>query len=434
VGAVLVLPEVPLKIVTAVTPWPLREPLVRRGRPYTHAPEEWLLDGAPPPEFRERHDRPLENLWGPARRRWSAPPRPAPVPPVPPRPAVPPPPAAARPASAAPPPPIRPRGPRERPEPPLAERMRVELRARHYSGRTEKAYLGWLRRFASYHRGRRVEDLGRDEVAAYLATLATRDHVAASTQNQAFSALLFLYRDVLERDIPGLADVVRAKRPLRLPLVLAPDEVRAVLARVRSPYRIMAALMYGAGLRLLECCRLRVKDLDFHRHEIVVRDGKGRKDRVTVLPDALVERLQVHLERVHRWHQADLAAGAGSVLLPDALDRKYVEASHEWPWQWVFPAGRVYTDAESGERRRHHVHESAVQREFATAVRAAGLTKPATCHTLRHSFATRLLEDGYDIRTIQELLGHADVSTTMIYTHVLNRGGLGVRSPLQGVL
>jgi integron integrase len=271
-------------------------------------------------------------------------------------------------------------------------------------------------------------------VAAYLATLATRDHVAASTQNQAFSALVFFYREVLEREIPGLVDVVRAKRPVRVPLVLSPEEVRAVLARARGVPRLMAALMYGAGLRLLECCRLRVKDVDFHRHEITVRDGKGRKDRVTVLPDALAERLQVHLERVHHQHQADLAAGAGSVLLPDALDRKYASASREWAWQWVFPASRLYTDAETGERRRHHIHESAVQRDFAASVRAAGLTKPATCHTLRHSFATHLLEVGYDIRTIQELLGHADVGTTMIYTHVLNRGGRGVRSPLQGIL
>ena len=313
--------------------------------------------------------------------------------------------------------------------------MCLALRARHYSCRTEKAYLGWLRRFASYHRGRSLEEMGREEVAAYLAMLATRDHVAASTQNQAFSALLFFYRDVLEREIPGLEDVVRAKRPIRVPLVLAPEEVCAVLCHIRGTPRIMAALMYGSGLRLLECCRLRVKDVDFFRREITVRDGKGRKDRVTraARRDAS-SGLQVHLERVHRLHQADLAAGAGSVLLPDALDRKYVEASLEWPWQWVFPAARLYTDVESGARRRHHIHESAVQREFATSVRAAGLTKPATCHTLRHSFATQLLENGYDIRTIQELLGHGDVSTTMIYTHVLNRGGRGVRSLLEGVL
>jgi integron integrase len=312
--------------------------------------------------------------------------------------------------------------------------MRLLLRTRHYSCRTEKAYVGWLRRFALYHRGRGLEQMGREEVAGYLAMLATRDHVSASTQNQAFSALVFFYREVLEREIPGLEDVVRAKRPLRVPLVLAPEEVRAILVRIRGTPRLMAALMYGAGLRLLEACRLRVKDLDFHRHEITIRDGKGRKDRVTVLPDPLVDRLQAHLERVHRQHQSDLAASAGSVLLPDALDRKYLEASREWPWQWVFPARRLYTDPETGERRRHHIHESAVQREFAASVRAAGLTKPATCHTLRHSFATRLLEGGYDIRTIQELLGHADVSTTMIYTHVLNRGARGVRSPLQDVL
>jgi integron integrase len=290
-----------------------------------------------------------------------------------------------------------------------------------------------VRRYVAFHGHRDPADLGSAEVARYLASLASEGQVAASTQNQAFSALLFLYREVLGKEIGGLEDVPRAKRPIRVPLVLAPEEVQAVLRRLRGAPRMMAWLMYGAGLRLLECCRLRVKDVDFARGEIVVRDGKGRKDRRTVLPARLDEPLQVHLERVHRLHQADLAGGAGSVALPDALDRKYVEASREWAWQWVFPAARLYSDDATGERRRHHVHESAVQREFATAVRAAGLTKPATCHTLRHCFATHLLESGYDIRTIQELLGHSDVATTMIYTHVLNRGGRGVKSPLDAL-
>jgi integron integrase len=254
--------------------------------------------------------------------------------------------------------------------------------------------------------------------------------VSASTQNQAFSALLFLYREVLGRELAGLDKVPRARPPERLPIVLSREEVVAVLGRMRGTPRLMATLMYGAGLRLLECCRLRVKDVDFARQELLVRDGKGRRDRVTVLPAQLVPPLRAHLGRVERQHQADLEGNAGFVALPGALARKYPNARQEWPWQWVFPATRIHTDTATGERRRHHLHETVLQREFAAAVRAARLAKPATCHTLRHSFATHLLENGYDIRTIQELLGHADVSTTMIYTHVLNRGGRGVRSPL----
>jgi integron integrase len=254
--------------------------------------------------------------------------------------------------------------------------------------------------------------------------------VSASTQNQAFSAIVFLYRDVLGRDLVGLEDTPRAKRPIRLPLVLARDEVQAVLQRLRGVPRLMCSLMYGGGLRLLECCRLRVKDVDFHRGEITVRDGKGRKDRLTVLPVRLVPSLRQHLERVERQHQRDFEGAAGYVALPDALARKYPSAPREWAWQWVFPATRIHVGAATGERRRHHLHESLLQRLFAAAVRDARLSKPATCHTLRHSFATHLLETGYDIRTIQELLGHNDVSTTMIYTHVLNRGGRGVKSPL----
>jgi len=281
-----------------------------------------------------------------------------------------------------------------------------------------------------FHGGRDPILLGLPEVARYLSHLATHGRVSASTQNQAFSALMFLYRDVLNRPIEGLDDVARAKRPVRVPLVLSREEVQVILDSLRGAHWLMCALMYGAGLRLLESCRLRVKDVDFARGEIIVRDGKGRKDRVTVLPERLAEPLTTHIERVRRRHSAELATGAGLVALPDALGRKYPSASRDWAWQWVFPADRLYLDTASGERRRHHVHESTVQREFAAAVRAARVAKPATCHTLRHSFATHLLESGYDIRTIQELLGHSDVATTMIYTHVLNRGGRGVRSPL----
>jgi len=320
------------------------------------------------------------------------------------------------------------------PQPPrLLERVSVAIRARHYSPRTERAYVGWIRRFVVFHGKRHPDQMGAPEVARYLGHLATQGQVSASTQNQAFSALLFLYREVLGRELAGLEDVPRAKRPVHVPLVLTREEVRAVLARLRGAPWLMGALMYGAGVRVLECCRLRVKDLDFARGELTVRAGKGRKDRVTVLPGRLIPLLEAHLERVRKLHTADLSSGAGAVLLPDALDRKYQAASREWCWQWVFPATRLYTDDKTGERRRHHTHESAVQREFATAVRAAGIAKPATCHTLRHSFATHLLDTGYDIRTIQELLGHSDVATTMVYTHVLNRGGQGVRSPLDAL-
>jgi integron integrase len=314
--------------------------------------------------------------------------------------------------------------------PRLLDRVRATLRARHYSRRTEKAYVGWIRRYIFFHDVRHPDQMGAPEVTRFLSHLATTERVAASTQNQACSALLFLYREVLGRELEGLEGVVRAKRPARRPLVLSTEEVAAVLKHLQGTPALMSALIYGSGLRVLECCRVRVKDLSFYRNEIDVRDGKGRKDRVTVLPAELVTRLKQHLERVRRLHELDLGDGAGGVDLPDALHRKYPRAAWEWGWQWVFPSKRLHRDRASGQWRRHHIHESTLQRAFKDAVRSADIDKPATCHALRHSFATHLLEAGYDIRTIQELLGHKDVATTMIYTHVLNRGGRGVFSPL----
>ena len=276
--------------------------------------------------------------------------------------------------------------------------------------------------------------MGAPEVARFLSSLAVEGKVAASTQNQALSALLFLYRYVLQQDLPWLDDIVRARRPKQLPVVLTRDEVRAVISRMEGAARLMATLLYGSGLRLLECARLRVQDVDFAMNQIVVRDGKGAKDRVTVLPAVAKEPLRQHLSKVKRQHDADLALGAGWVELPWALARKYPNAGREWPWQWVFPATRFYFDQASGQRRRHHLHETVLQRAVLEAARQAHLGKRATPHTFRHSFATHLLEDGRDIRTVQELLGHNDVSTTMIYTHVLNRGPSGVTSPADRVL
>jgi integron integrase len=314
--------------------------------------------------------------------------------------------------------------------PKLLDHVRVEIRARHYSPRTEKAYVGWIRRFIFFHKVRHPGQMGTPEIAQYLSFLATDRGVSASTQNQALQALVFLYRQVLDVDLPDLEGIVRAKRPSRLPLVLSQEEVAAVFAHLRGRPALMAALLYGSGLRVLECCRLRVKDIDFDRRELLVRDGKGRRDRVTVLPGELVAPLQQHLTHIRKSHEVDLLHGGGSVDLTDALHRKYPRAPWEWGWQWVFPASRLHRDAVTKVWRRHHAHESVLQRAFKDAVRAAGISKPATCHALRHSFATHLLESGYDIRTIQELMGHRDVSTTMTYLHVLNRGGRGVRSPL----
>jgi integron integrase len=308
------------------------------------------------------------------------------------------------------------------------------MRLHHYSHRTERAYVQWIRRFILFHGKRHPAEMGREEVTAFLSALAVERHVSGSTQNQALAALLFLYGQVLSLELPWLDDLVRAPRSARLPVVLSRDEVRAVLQRLHGTHRLMAFLLYGAGLRLLECARLRVKDIDFAAHQIVVRSGKGAKDRVTLLPSAAHNVLERQLTRVRDLHQRDLGLGAGWVELPFALARKYPNAGREWPWQWVFPATRIYTEPGTGQRRRHHLHETVLQRAVHRAVRDAGIAKPATCHTFRHSFATHLLESGYDIRTVQELLGHRDVRTTMIYTHVLNRGPGAVRSPADALV
>jgi integron integrase len=314
--------------------------------------------------------------------------------------------------------------------PRLMDQVRARLRVRHASPRTEECYVAWLRRFIIFHRRRHPAEMGAPQIVDFLSHLATTARVSASTQNQALSAILFLYREVLGVEPERLEGLVRAKRPVRLPVVLAREEVRALLEQMRGETRLMASLLYGSGLRLLECCTLRVKDLDLDRLEIRIRDGKGRKDRVSMIPAALRSSLREQIGRVRDLHAADLARGRGSVALPDALDRKLPRASRELAWQWLFPAARTYRDHASGIERRHHLHETVLQRAVKEAAHRAQLTRRATCHSLRHSFATHLLESGHDIRTIQELLGHRDVSTTMIYTHVLNRGGLGVRSPL----
>ena len=311
----------------------------------------------------------------------------------------------------------------------LLDQVRDAVRVRHYSYRTEQAYVAWIKRFILFHGKRHPAEMGPAEVSAFLSALATERGVSASTQNQALAALLFLYREVLGIEVGWLDDLVRAKRPQRLPVVLDRAEVEALLSQLRGVPHLMATVLYGSGLRLMECHRLRIKDLDFSRRELLVREGKGGKDRVTMLPATVVDPLREHLRRVAELHARDLAAGCGRVLLPGALARKYPNADRELGWQWVFPASRLFVDPLSGERRRHHLHESVLQRAIHTAARAARLTKPVGPHTLRHCFATHLLEAGYDIRTVQELLGHRDVSTTMIYTHVLNRGGRAVESP-----
>lgn len=312
-------------------------------------------------------------------------------------------------------------------------RLRRRLRVLHYSPRTEKAYVQWWQRFAAFYGNADEDQWGETEVRAFLESLAVERKVAASTQNQALNALVFVFKEILQRPLGDLGQVLRAERPQRLPVVLTRDEVRRVLAELSGTYQLMAWLIYGSGLRLTECLTLRVKDIDFEYRQITVRDGKGEKDRITVLPDAVRPTLQTHLQRVKALHDRDLANGFGDVSLPYALNVKYPDAAKSWAWQFVFPAAEFSTDPRSGAIRRHHVHEGSVQREMRRAVRRAGISKPATCHSLRHSFATHLLEEGRDIRTVQELLGHADVATTMIYTHVMNRPGLAVRSPLDGL-
>jgi integron integrase len=314
--------------------------------------------------------------------------------------------------------------------PKLLDQVRNKLRVKHYSIRTEQTYSDWIKRYIYYHGKRHPKDMGAREIEAFLTHLAVDGKVSASTQNLAKSSILFLYREVLEIQLPWLENVTQAKAPKRLPVVLTVGEVQSVLSRLKGTHALIASLLYGGGMRLMEAVRLRVKDVDFARHEILVREGKGFKDRVTMLPESVTAALKAHMAKVKTLHEEDLALGYGEVYLPFALDKKYPNAGREWGWQYIFPSKNRSVDPRSGKTRRHHVDEKGVQRAVKQAVRDAGLVKPATPHTLRHSFATHLLQAGYDIRTVQELLGHSDVSTTMIYTHVLNKGGKGVVSPL----
>jgi integron integrase len=315
----------------------------------------------------------------------------------------------------------------------LIERLREAIRSRHYSRRTEKAYWYWIRYFVRFHGTRHPAGMGAAEVSAFLSWLATERNVAAATQNQALSALLFLYKQVLGVELPWLGDLVHAKRPVRLPTVLSEAEVGRLLSCVRGGARLMVGLLYGAGLRQIECLTLRVKDLNFAYRQVLVRDAKGGRDRVTMLPENLVQPLQEHLGRVRALHGRDIKEGFGEVRLPHALARKYPRAARDWVWQYVFPSAGRSPDPDNGVMRRHHLYPDTLSRAVSRAARSAGIGKPVSCHTLRHSFATHLLERGYDIRTVQELLGHSDVSTTMIYTHVMNRGARGVRSPLDSL-
>jgi len=317
--------------------------------------------------------------------------------------------------------------------PRLLDELRQSLRCRHYSRRTEESYCAWVKRFIFFHNLRHPSEMGEEEINAFLSRLAIAGKISASTQNQALSALLFLYRHILKREVGELGDVVRARKTKRLPIVMTRDEVKTVLNRLHGPVWLTACLMYGAGLRLNECLSLRVQDVDFSANQITVRSGKGCKDRVTMLPQAAKQPLIEHLRRVKDIHDRDLADGYGRISLPHALARKYPYAPREWRWQFVFPQKMRWVNPRTREQGRHHMDESLVQKAVTAAVRDAGMIKRATCHSLRHSFATHLLESGYDIRTVQELLGHKDVRTTMVYTHVLNRGGKGVRSPMDAI-
>jgi integron integrase len=320
------------------------------------------------------------------------------------------------------------------PQPPkLLEQVSAKMRVKHYSLRTEKSYIDWIKRYIWHHGKRHPKDIGAAEVEAFLTHLAVERNVSASTQNQAKSALLYLYKEVLGVELPWLDNVTQAKVPQRLPVVLTQAEVQAVLSRIDGTMWLISSLLYGSGLRIMEALRLRVKDVDFARREILVREGKGFKDRVTMLPVSLVEPLKAHLLKVQALHQYDLSAGHGEVFMPMALDRKYPTAGSDWIWQYCFPSVKLSVDPLSKKIRRHHADEKTVQRAVKKAVKLAGIIKLATPHTLRHSFATHLLAGGYDIRTVQELLGHSDVATTMIYTHVLNKGGKGVSSPLDNL-
>jgi integron integrase len=318
-------------------------------------------------------------------------------------------------------------------KPKLLDRLQEALRSRHYSRRTEQTYSHWVKRFIYFHNVRHPMDMAEPEINAYLTHLAVKEKVSASTQNQALSALLFLYRHVLDRKVGDLGEVIRARKPQHVPVVMTREEVKSILSHLQGDKWLMVSLMYGAGLRLMECLRLRIQDIDFARNEITIRDGKGAKDRITMLPQSLAAPLGEYLQKVKVVHERDLSEGWGRIQMPYALDRKYPNAAADWRWQWVFPQENRWKNTTNGQEGRHHVHETILQRAVKEAVRKAGVVKHVGCHTFRHSFATHLLEGGYDIRTIQELLGHKDVSTTMIYTHVLNKGGHGVRSPMDGL-
>jgi len=317
-----------------------------------------------------------------------------------------------------------------RPPMKLLDKVRVRIRLKGYSIRTEKSYVSWIKRFIIFHDKRHPSELGRSEIEEFLSHLVMELNVASSTQNQAFNAILFLYKQVLNSEMPDNINACRSKKPEKLPTVLSRDETMRIVRSMTGTHQLMAKLLYGSGLRVIECVRLRVKDTDFELNQIIVRDGKGKKDRITVFPDEVKSFLEDHLVYVKQLHERDLADGFGSVYLPNALARKYRGAEKQWCWQYVFPAKMISIDPRSGKKRRHHIHASSIQRAVSSAAKLAGIKKPVSCHTFRHSFATHLLESGYDIRTVQELLGHRDVSTTMIYTHVLNRGGKAVRSPL----